>query len=33
LYEDIGEQKIDIIISENIIKPFVKIAYNEGVLL
>ncbi len=33
LYEDIGEQKIDFIISQNIIKPFVKIAYNEGVLL
>ncbi len=33
LYEDIGEQKIDIIITKNIIKPFEKIAYNEGVLL
>jgi len=33
LYDKLGEQKIDIIIAKDLEKPFVRIAYNEGVLL
>ncbi len=33
LYEKLGEQKIHIIIAKDITKPFVKIAYTEGILL
>jgi len=33
LYEKIGEQKIDIIVTEGINDPFVKIVYSNGVLL
>lgn len=33
LCDSLGEQKIDIIIADNISKPFVRIAYEEGVKL
>lgn len=33
LYDKIGEQKIDIIISGDTTKPFVRIALDKGVLL
>lgn len=33
LFDRIGEQKIDIIISEDTTKPFVRIAMDKGVLL
>lgn len=33
LYEKLDEQKIHIIIANDITDPFVKIAYKEGVLL
>ncbi len=33
LYNEIGEQKIDIIIANDIEKPFVKIALEESILL
>lgn len=33
LYDEIGEQKIDILIAKDLSKPFVKLAYGEGVEL
>ena len=33
LYELMGEQKIDLIITDDTSKPFVQIALEEGVLL
>lgn len=33
LYDKIGEQKIDIIIANDLRKPFTRIAVEEGVLL
>jgi predicted nucleotidyltransferase len=33
IIDQIGEQKIDIILAKNLQKPFTKIAANEGVLL
>jgi predicted nucleotidyltransferase len=33
LYELIGEQKIDLIIAENTLKPFVQIVLEDAVLL
>ncbi len=33
LYENLGEQKIHIIISKDILDPFVKIAYSQGIKL
>lgn len=33
LYDELGEQKIDLIITEDLNKPFVKIALEKGILL
>ena len=33
LFEQIGEQKIDLVIASDTSKPFVKIALSQGVLL
>ena len=33
LFEQIGEQKLDLIIAENDTQPFVKIALSQGILL
>ena len=33
LYDELGEQKIDIVIAKDKRKPFIRIALNEGVLL
>lgn len=33
LFEQIGEQKLDIVIAKDLDKPFVRIAYNNGILL
>ncbi len=33
LYDKIGEQKIDVVIAQDLSKPFTRIAVEEGVLL
>lgn len=33
LYDELGEQKIDLLITDNLDLPFVKIALENGVLL
>lgn len=33
LYDELGEQKIDLIIADNTSKPFIKIALEQGILL
>ena len=33
LYDKIGEQKIDIVIAQDLSEPFVRVAKDEGVLL
>ncbi|MFC1596112.1 nucleotidyltransferase domain-containing protein [Candidatus Margulisiibacteriota bacterium] len=33
LYDQIGEQKIDLLLEKDLSKSFVKVAINEGVLL
>lgn len=33
LYASIGEQKLDIVIAKDLSKPFVRIAYKQGILL
>lgn len=33
LFEKLGEQKIDLVISKDLSKPFERIAYSQGVLL
>ena len=33
MYDKIGEQKIDIVIAQDLSKPFTRIAVEEGVLL
>lgn len=33
LFDRIGEQKLDLVIAKDLNKPFVRIAYNQGVLL
>lgn len=32
-YDELGEQKIDLIIADNTSKPFIKIALEQGILL
>jgi predicted nucleotidyltransferase len=33
LFEQLGEQKIDLLIAKNLSRPFIRIAYSQGVLL
>ncbi len=33
LYDRLGEQKIDIIIARDLTRPFIRMAYEEGVAL
>ncbi|MGZ3633564.1 MAG: nucleotidyltransferase domain-containing protein [Parachlamydiaceae bacterium] len=33
LFEKLGEQKLDLVIAKDLSKPFVRLAYNGGVLL
>lgn len=33
LFERLGEQKLDLVIAKDLSKPFVRIAYNQGVPL
>lgn len=33
LFERIGEQKLDLVIAKDLSKPFVRLAYNSGLLL
>lgn len=33
LFERLGEQKIDLLIAKDLTKPFIRLAYNNGLLI